>query len=64
VKEVCNTKDEKLIPYKEMVSKLLQHFDEYELENVPRNNNKYASPSIDSIDIKDEQTILIIKNLS
>lgn len=37
-KEGNNTKDKMLIPYKEMVSNLLQHSDEYEIENIASNN--------------------------
>jgi len=42
VSEIYNTKNEKSHPYKELVGKLLGHFDSYTIENIPRANNKYA----------------------
>lgn len=68
VKEVYNTKYEKVILYKEMVSRLLQHFNEYEIENVPRKRYRHgnamaSATSIAPIEIEDEQTISITRNL-
>jgi len=43
VNEIYNTKDEKLISCKNIISKLLAYFEEYQLENIPRNNNRLAN---------------------
>jgi len=61
-------KNAKLQPYKEIVKSLLLYFDEYKIDSIPRDNNRYADVmtsviSLTSINIKDEETILIIKNI-
>jgi len=68
VNEIYNTKDEKLIPYKELVAKLLACFEEYELKNIPRNNNRLADAmesvaSLISIEVECREATFTIKNL-
>jgi len=52
-----------------MVLELLQNFDEYEIENIPRSNNRYIdvmanATSLAPIKIEDEEIVLEIKNLN
>lgn len=69
ISDIYNTKDVKLQPYKEMVTNLFMYFDEYEIESIPRDNNRYvytmtSVSSLDHINIEYEEIILTIKNLS
>lgn len=53
-------------PYKEMMTSTLIYFDEYEIDNIPRDRNMYddamaSSASLSPINKEDEETILIIK---
>lgn len=65
VNDVYNTKDENHIPYKDLVTRFLNYFHEYHLENISRNNMyAYAMTSttlIAPIEIDDEESILKIK---
>jgi len=68
VSEIYNTKDEKLIPYKYFVAKLLSCFKEYQLENISRNNNRLAdamasAASLTPIEVEGKETTFTIKNL-
>ena len=68
VNEIYSTKDEKLIPYKDLVVKLLAFFEEYQLENIPRNNNRLvdamaSAASLIPIEVKGRETTFTIKNL-
>jgi len=68
VMEIYHTKDEKLIPYKELVDKLLCHFKEFQIENIPRNSNRLAdvmesAASLTWIEIEGKETTFTIKNL-
>lgn len=68
VNDTYNTKDEQLNSYKIIVTELLDEFNRYSIQNIPWNNNRYAdimasATSLVPIEIEDEKTILIIKNL-
>jgi len=68
VNEIYNTKDEKLITYKNIISKLLVCFEEYQLKNIPRNNNKLvdamaSAALLISIEVEGREATFIIKNL-
>lgn len=68
VNEVYNTKDEKLIPCKDVVAKLLAYFEECQLENIPRNNKRLAdamasAASLIPIKVESRETTFTIKNL-
>ena len=66
VSEVYYTKDEKLIPYKDFVAKLLSCFKEYQLENIPRNNNRLvdaiaSAASLIPLEVEGKETTFTIK---
>jgi len=68
VMEFYHTKYEKLVPYKELVAKLLSHFKEFQLENIPRNGNSLAdvmasAASLTPIEVEGKETTFTIKNL-
>jgi len=68
INEIYNTKDEKLIPYKDLVAKLVACFEEYQLENIPRNNSRLANAmasaaSLIPIEVERRETTFAIKNL-
>jgi len=51
-----------------MVTNHLMYFDDYHIENIPRDDNKYVdimanATSLAPINTEDEETILTIKNL-
>jgi len=63
-----NTKDEKLISYKDLVAKILAFFEEYQLENILRNNNRLvdameSAASLIPIEVEGRETTFTIKNL-
>lgn len=63
---IYNNKDPKLQPYKKMVENLLIYFNEYEIDNIPRDSNTYvdimaSATSLAPINIEYEETILITK---
>lgn len=69
VKELFDTKDEKLNPYMIVVVELLDQFDMYTIHNIPRTNNRYAdaiaiATSLAPIEVEYEETILTIRQLS
>lgn len=69
VRELFDTKDEKLKPYRVVVIELLDQFDRYIIENIPRINNRYvdamaSAASLAPFEIEDEETILNICKLS
>jgi len=66
--EVYHTKNENLVPYKELVAKLLSHFKEFQLENIPRNGNRLvdamaSATSLTPIEVEGKGTTFTIKNL-
>ena len=69
VKQVSNTyktKDPKLQPYKEMMKSLLIYFNEYEIDNIQRDNNKYVDimvniASLTPINIEDEMEVHVVQ---
>jgi len=66
--EIYNTKDEKLIPCKDLVAKLLTCFKEYQLENISRNNNRLvdamaSAVSLIPIEVEGKETTFTIKNM-
>jgi len=68
VNEIYNTKDEKLISYKNIVSKLLTCFKEYQLKNILRNNNRLVDAmasvaSLIPIKVEGREATLTIKHL-
>ena len=68
VANIYNTKDGKLQPYKEMVTSLPIYFNEYKIESIPRDNIMCvdvmaSATSLAPINIENEETILIIKNI-
>jgi len=68
VNEIYNTKDEKLTIYKNIISKLLTCFEEYQLENIPRNNNRLvdamaSAASLIPIEVEGRESTFTIKNL-
>ena len=68
VNEVYKTKDEKLIPYRDYVIKLLTHFKGYQLESIPRSSNRLAdamasAASLIPLEIEDRETSFTIRNL-
>jgi len=68
VNEIYNTKDEKLIPYKEIILKILIYFEKYQLKNIPRNNNRLvdamaSAASLIPIEVEGREANFIIKNL-
>ena len=57
-----------MIQYKELVDKLLSHFKEFQLDNIPRNGNRLAdvmasAASLTPIEIEGNETTFTIKNL-
>lgn len=64
---IYNIKDPKLQPYKEMVENILIYFNEYEIDNIPRDSNKYVDAMASVIFLApiniDEKIILTIKNI-
>jgi len=67
VNEVYKTKDEKLIPYRDFVIRLLSCFEEYQLESIPRNNNKLvdamaSATSLIPLEVEGKEATFIIKN--
>jgi len=68
VNEIYNSKDEKLIPYKDIILRLLAYFEEHQVENIPRNNNKLvdamaSAASLIPIKVEGREATFIIKNL-
>ena len=68
VNEVYKTKDEKLIPYRNYVIKLLTYFKEYQFESVPRNSNRLAdamasAASLIPLKVENKEASCTIKNL-
>ena len=66
--EAYHTKDEKLIPYTELVDEILSHFKYFQIENIPRNSNRLAdamasAASLTPIEIEGKETTFTIKNL-
>lgn len=69
VQDFFDTKAKKLKPYRIMVIDLLDQFDRYTIQNIPRTNNTYtdamaSANSLAPIEIEDEETILKIHKLS
>jgi len=65
---IYNTKDPNLQPYKEMVENLFIYFNDYEIDNILRDNNRYvdamaSTNSIAPTPIEDEETIITIKKI-
>ena len=57
-----------MIPYKELVDKILSHFKDFQIENIPRNNNMLADAmasvaSLTLIEVEGKETTFTIKNL-
>jgi len=66
VSNIYNKKYPKLQPYKEKVENLFIYFNEYEIDNIPRDRNRYTNlmanvTSLTPIPTEDEDTILTIK---
>ena len=68
VNEVYKTKDEKLIPYRDFVIRIISCFEEYQLESIPRNSNRLVDAmasvaSLIPLEVEGKEATFTIKNL-